>query len=91
MALLIACAGCTNKELRGQGRIVTLDTDVVGLSGLTVDEHGAFWAPGEDGDAVGRIDSQTFGVTRYAVGGGAPGIDLEAMTWVDGTRFVLGT
>ena len=91
LALLIACAGCTNKELRGPGRIVTLDTDVVGLSGLTLDEHGAFWAPGEDGDAVVRIDPETFGVTRYAVGGGAPGIDLEAMTWVDGTRFVLGT
>ncbi len=91
VALLVGCAGCTKQEPRGPGRIVTLDTDVIGLSGLTVDEHGAFWAPGEDGDAVIRIDPQTFGVTRYAVVGGAPGTDLEAMTWVDGTRFVLGT
>jgi hypothetical protein len=91
VALLLTCAGCTKKEPRGPGRIVTLDTDVVGLSGLTLDEHGAFWAPGEDGGAVIRIDPETFGVARYAVGGGSPKTDLEAMTWVDGTRFVLGT
>jgi len=91
VAVLLACAGCTKKEPRGPGRIVTLDTDVVGLSGLTLDEHGAFWAPGEDGGAVIRIDPETFGVTRYAVEGGPPGTDLEAMTWIEGTRFVLGT
>ena len=91
MALLLACAGCTKKEPSGPGRIVTLDTDVRGLSGLTVDDHGAFWASGEDGDAVIRIDPETFGVTRYAVAEGLAGTDLEAMAWVDGTRFVLGT
>ena len=91
VALLLVCAGCTKKEPRGPGRIVTLDTDVDGLSGLTVDDHGAFWASGEDGDAVVRIDRETFGVTRYAVAGGPPNTDLEAMAWVDGTRFVLGT
>lgn len=91
VALLIACAGCTKKEPRGPGRVVTLDTDVAGLSGLTLDEHGAFWAPGEDGAAVVRIDPETFGITRYAVAGGSPNTDLEAMAWVDGTRFMLGT
>jgi hypothetical protein len=91
VALLLACAGCTKKEPTGPGRIVTLDTDVRGLSGLTVDDHGAFWASGEDGDAVVRIDPETFGVTRYAVAAGLTGTDLEAMAWVDGTRFVLGT
>jgi hypothetical protein len=91
VALLLTCAGCTKKEPRGPGRIVTLDTDVRGLSGLTLDDHGAFWAPGEDGDAVVRIDPKTFGVTRYPVAGGPPETDLEAMVWVDGTRFTLGT
>ena len=91
MALLLACAACTKKAPRGPGRIIALQTDVVGLSGLTLDEHGAFWAPGEAGDAVVRIDPVTFGVTRYEVGGGAPGTDLEAIAWVDGIQFVLGT
>lgn len=91
VALLVACAGCTKKEPRGPGRIVTLESDVAGLSGLTVDEHGAFWAAGEDGDAVLRIDPETFGVTRYEVVGGPRKTDLEAIAWVDGTRFVLGT
>ena len=91
MALLLACAGCTQKEPRGPGRIVTLDSEVRGLSGLTVDDHGAFWAPGEHGDAVIRVDPETFAVTRYPVVGAPPGTDLEAMAWVDGTRFLLGT
>jgi hypothetical protein len=91
VALLLACAGCTRKEPRSPGRIVTLDTEVTGLSGLTVDDHGAFWAAGEDGDAVLRIDPETFGVTRYPVSGGPTKTDLEAMAWVDATWFVLGT
>ena len=33
----------------------------------------------------------TFAVTRYPVSGGLTKTDLEAMAWVDGTRFVLGT
>lgn len=90
---LVASVGCTKKpaEPSGPGRIVTLDTDVKGLSGLSRDEHGALWAPAEDGDAVLRIASGTFGVTRYPVVGAPSGADLEALTWVDGTRFVLGT
>ena len=90
-ALLLACVGCTKKEPQGPGRIVALGTEVRGLSGLTVDDHGAFWASGEDGDAVLRIDPDTFGVTRYPVVGGPAKTDLEAMAWVDGTRFILGT
>lgn len=93
-ALLLACVGCSKKKeqaARGPGRVVVLDTDVMGLSGLTRDEHGALWAPGEVGDAVLRIDSESFAVTRYPVTGLPEGNDLEAMAWVDGTRFVLGT
>jgi hypothetical protein len=88
---LLVIASCTKKDPKGPGRIVALDTDVAGLSGLTQDEHGALWAAGEDGDAVVRIDPKTFGVTRYQVTGGPPGTDLEGIAWVDGTRFVLAT
>jgi len=89
---LLLCGGCSKKQQpRGPGRIVTLDSDVVGLSGLSRDEHGAFWAPGEGADAVLRIDPDTFGVTRYPVVGAPAGSDLEALSWVEGTRFVLGT
>ena len=91
VVLLLVCAGCTKREPQGPGPIVTLDTEVPGLSGLTSDDHGAFWAPGEDGGSVLRIDPETFGVTRYPVVGAPPGTDLEAMAWVDGTRFLLGT
>jgi hypothetical protein len=90
---LLACAGCTKKsaEPKGPGRIVTLETDTPGLSGLTRDEHGALWAPAENGEAVLRIDPSTFGVTHYPVVGAPEGADLEALTLIEGTRFVLGT
>jgi hypothetical protein len=89
--LLLGCDACAKKQQQAPGPVVTLNTDVAGLSGLTRDEHGALWAAGERGDAVIRIDSTTFGVTRYAVEGAPPGTDFEAMTWVDGARFVVGT
>ena len=91
MTLLVLCGCSKSRQPRGPGRIVTLDTDVVGLSGLSRDEHGAFWAPGEGADVVLRIDPDTFGVTRYPVVGAPGGTDLEALTWIEGTRFVLGT
>lgn len=91
LGLLLLVAGCPEKEPKGPGRIIALSTDVAGLSGLTVDEHGAYWAPGEDGDAVIRIDPDTFGVTRYPVRELSEGTDLEAIAWVSGTRFILGT
>jgi len=91
VALLVASAACTRKEPKAPGSIVTLDTEVSGLSGLTRDEHGAFWAAGERGDAVIRIDPETFAVTRYEVRGAPDGTDFEAITWMDGVRFMLGT
>ena len=89
--VLLACAGCTKKEPRGPGRIVSLRTDVSGLSGLSADEHGALWAPGETADAVLRIDPATGGVTRYPVSGSPEGAELEAIAWVDETQFIVGT
>ncbi len=89
---LLACVGCSKRtQPRGPGRVVTLQTDVRGLSGLSRDEHGALWAPGEGADAVLRIDPETFGVTRYPIGGAPEAMDLEALTWIDGARFVVGT
>jgi len=91
-ASLLLCVGCTkNRPPRGPGRVVTLETDVAGLSGLSRDEHGAFWASGEGADAVLRIDPDTFGVTRYPVVGAPKGTELEALTWTEGVRFVIGT
>jgi hypothetical protein len=91
VALLLATAGCTKTKPRAPGLVVSLQTDVEGLSGLTQDEHGALWASGEDADAVIRIDPDTYAVTRYPVVGAPPKVDLEAMAWVEGTRFLLGT
>lgn len=88
---LLVLGGCTNKEPQGPGAIVSLETDVLGLSGLSRDEHGALWAPGERADAVLRIDPTNGSITRYPVIGAPEGVDLEALTWIEGTRFVVGT
>ena len=89
--VIFAGVGCTKKEARAPGRVLRLDTEVAGLSGLSRDEHGALWAPGEDADAVLRIEPDSGAVTRYPVVGAPEGADLEALTWIEGTRFVVGT
>ncbi len=89
---VLACVGCTKKEpARAPGPVHVVETDVSGLSGLGRDEHGAFWSPGEGADAVVRVDPGTFAVTRYPIVGAPEGTDLEALAWIDGTRFILGT
>ena len=88
---LLVTTACTERQPRGPGRIDAIETEVVGLSGLTRDEHGAFWAPGEDAGAVLRVDAETGAVTSYVVVGAPPGVELEALAWVEGTRFVVGT
>ena len=99
MVLLLACVSCTScvsctgrkKSPSDPGPIVVLHTKVTGLSGLTQDGEGAFWAVGEDGDYLLRIDSATFAVDQYPVVGCPPKTDLEALAWMGDGRFVLGT
>jgi hypothetical protein len=38
-----------------------------------------------------RIDPESLSITAYSVEGVPKGTDLEAIAWVDGVRFVLGT
>jgi len=106
---LLASAGCKEKAAPvepaepkpkiatvARPRAVELPYEVLGLSGLSRDEHGAFWAPAERAsngkpNAVLRIDPDTFAITVYPVEGVPDGADLEALAWADGTRFILGT
>lgn len=106
---LLACAGCTKDrtpaeesastpvaDTAARPRVLDLQTEVRGLSGLSRDEHGALWAPAErpsngHPSTVLRIDPKTLGITPYPVEGVPKGTDLESIAWVDGTRFVLGT
>jgi len=89
----LACGSCTGrkKSSRSPGPIVTLNTKVTGLSGLTRGGEGALWAVGEDGDYVLRIDPATFALDQYPVVGCPSKIDLEALAWIGDGRFALGT
>jgi len=88
--LLPACARCHPVE-RAPGRVVALETELKGLSGLTRDAEGGLWAVAERGEAIARIDPATFAVTAYPLDGVPAGADLEAVTRLPDGRFVLGT
>lgn len=107
-AVLLACASCKTErapakdaeavavEAPVRPRVVELPTEVLGLSGLSRDEHGAFWAPAERPSngypsTVLRIDPETLAITAYPVEGVPRETDLESIVWMDGTRFILGT
>ena len=92
IGVLVAVVSCKkNDPDQAPGKIVDLDTKVTGLSGLTRDDAGVFWAVGESGRSFLRIDPTDFSVTTYAVEGGPPGADLEAVAWLGNGRFVVGT
>jgi len=91
--ILLACASCTGKKKppSGPGPVISLDTRVTGLSGLTRDGKGILWAIGESGDSALRIDPTTFVVRQYPVVGCPSKTDLEALAWIGDGRFVVGT
>ncbi|MDH3199377.1 MAG: esterase-like activity of phytase family protein [Myxococcales bacterium] len=93
LVLLLAGASCTGRKKppSGPGPIISLDTRVTGLSGLTRDGTGALWAVGELGDAALRIDPTTFAVEQYPVLGCPSKTDLEALTWMGDAHFAVGT
>lgn len=93
MFILLACASCTGRKKppSGPGPIISLDTQVTGLSGLTRDGEGVLWAVGEMGDSALRIDPTTFVVRHYPVVGCPSKTDLEALAWIGDGRFVVGT
>lgn len=92
-SVLLACVGCKSRNTTptGPGPIVDLDTRVTGLSGLTRDGKGMLWAAGEHADAVLRMRADGTGIEEYEVVGAPPGADLEALAWLEGNRFLLGT
>ncbi len=93
MVVLLACASCTGRKKppNGLGPIVSLDTEITGLSGLTRDRDGVLWAVGENGDSAVRIDPKTFAVRQFPVVGCPSKTDLEALAWIGDRRFVVGT
>ncbi|MEM9195383.1 MAG: esterase-like activity of phytase family protein [Myxococcota bacterium] len=65
--------------------------DVNGLSGLTVDGSGTLYTVAETDRFVVAIERPTLALTRYALTGLPDDVDGEAIAWLDGQRFAIGS
>lgn len=98
LGVVLFCLGCSGAlaptdvppAARHPQRLVLGFDEVEGLSGLTTDGDGTLWAlPERDRQLVAIRDER---VTRVVSFDGALGdLDAEALTWLGGARFAIGT
>lgn len=64
-----------------------------GLSGVTVDDAGNFWAVAEERRELVRFDASWDPTSRrsFKLVGVAPDLELESVEWLGGARVALGT
>ncbi|HEU4611421.1 MAG TPA: esterase-like activity of phytase family protein, partial [Kofleriaceae bacterium] len=95
---LIACgkhhdAGVLDKQAaKGVFEEVRIDTPP-GMSDLTIDDRGILWGIAERDRQVVEIDLSTMPprTTAHPLDGFSPGVDTEALAWLGGGRFAIGT
>jgi len=64
---------------------------VDGLSGLTADDQGMLWAVPEEARFLIQIDPENGATERRPLSGCPDALELEALTWISGSRFAAGT
>ena len=70
--------------------VVPLDLRHDGISGLTEDGDGVLWAVAENRVLL-RIDEENSLVQHIPIEGLADDVETEAIVWVSGNRFMVGT
>ncbi len=71
---------------------IALDVGSIrGLSGLTRDDDGVLWAIPEEDRVLVRIDPADRSIHRMPLSGVPEDIETEAITWLGGGMFALGT
>lgn len=73
-----------------------VDTDLPpGTSDLSIDDQGHLWAVAERERVVAEIvldlEHETAKFTRHPLDGVPDGVDTEALSWLDGGKFAVGT
>lgn len=92
MLVLVACerALVPGQPGKHEHRRVVLSTSAEGLSGLTIDDGGRLYAIPERDRRLVILDE--LGVVREVPLFGVPkGVDAEAIAWMGGSRFAIGT
>lgn len=97
VAALIVLRGCgtlthTRPRRGAEGvRVLELELgDRVGMSGLALDDRGRLWTIPEQGDALLRIQGRRLAAV-IPVQGIPGGLEAEALAWLEGERFAIGT
>ena len=73
-----------------------IDADLPpGTSDLSIDDQGHIWAVAERDRVVAEIvldpDKRTAKITRHPLDGVPDGVDTEALSWLGGGKFAVGT
>lgn len=95
---LVACGkhhepGVLDRQAaKGVFEEVRIDTPP-GMSDLTIDDRGIVWGIAERDRQVIEIDLSTTPprTTAHPLDGFSPGVDTEALAWLGGGRFAIGT
>lgn len=87
-------SGATQVASGPSGRVVRLtleEGEHHGLSGLTADDDGGFWAVPERQHVLLRLAATGHIERRVPLDGVPAGLDLEALAWLGQGRFAIGT
>lgn len=97
VALLLLCAcgsraASTAAAATGEPtRTTPLTTDLVGLSSLAVGQGGALFTLPERAPVLLELSPDGAEVRRSALVGAPDGLEFEALAWLGGQRFAIGT
>lgn len=99
MTLALLCLACRPRAAspsasdtgEGARTIPLAATDLVGLSSLAVGEGGALFTLPERQPVLLELSQDGAEVRRSAVAGAPEGLEFEALAWLGGPRFAIGT
>jgi hypothetical protein len=92
---LVACSKRSEPPERERAHALFDEVEIAvppGESDLTLDDRGHLWAIAERDRVVTEIELGTPPkLTPHPLDGVSDGLDTEALTWIGGTHFVIGT
>lgn len=89
----IACSSCHRSSHRAIERVAAAELRAHGISGVTRDDEGRFWAVSEERHELHRF-APTWDLgsrVRVPIAGIAPGLELESAAWLGHELLALGT
>ena len=97
LALVLVVAACSKHDRAPEGPLPFEETITdlpPGTSDLTLDDTGTIWAVAERGHIIAEITGFPAAaptIKLHPVDGVPDGVDTEAITWLGGAKFAVGT